>query len=177
MDKKHTAKTDPLWQRLRAGESLSEGDALEVLDRLGCGVWPKLPDGFLNEPSEGIRQITLAFVLGFKAKTGGYPLADDFREARLRGILGFYNYSPYDAFIDTGFTNPACSHYDKKLASAPWRVLKQVSRSYWHLWVNRAKCVLYEEDELGRLPQARELPSQLIARAGGLEHALAEAAL
>lgn len=68
-----------------------------------------------------------------------YPQQPDFSKNKLSGLLQFYDGSPYDAFVDVGFTNPESENYDTILDKTPWLVMEKMPNKYWKIKKNRIK--------------------------------------
>ncbi|MBI4095248.1 MAG: hypothetical protein HY438_00140 [DPANN group archaeon] len=139
-----------LERRITAGETLAPDEVLEVWDDVRHGPRKQFPHnrhiggGFLTVPEHRYTIIT-KFVLDFrfnrpikKFNDWQYPDTNDFRRAKLGGLLArYYNDSTYYAFVTVGFTDPKNPNYDYLLDKAPWTILSMLPQEYWQNINNR----------------------------------------
>ncbi|MBI2040965.1 MAG: hypothetical protein HYT16_02575 [DPANN group archaeon] len=135
-----------LERRIRAGETLAPDEVLDVWDDVKCGLRKQFPHGtrpnnysFLRDRQHR-RWILQKFISNCLRDKGRHPEQNDYKDARLNGLLGHYlNSSSYDAAVFAGFTNPEnVVYYDVVLDKMPWLAIR-LPQKFWLVRETRTK--------------------------------------
>jgi len=137
-----------LERRIKAGEPLSREEALSVWEDVRQGVRKQFPHGAMPNNYSFLRDeqhrhwILQEFISDYLRDEGRYPEQSDYEHAKLAGLLGkYFNYSPHNAAVFAGFTNPEnITYYDVVLDKMPWLAIR-LPQNFWQIKENRAKAV------------------------------------
>ncbi len=136
-----------LERRIKAGETLTREEVLEVWNDVRVGIRKQFPHnartsmGFFKIP-EHREILAQEFNWQFLREHGRYPEKRDYRRAKLDGLLGhYYNSSSYQLLTEVGFTNPKnVVYYDVVLDKMPWLAIR-LPQGFWQDKESRAKAI------------------------------------
>ncbi len=138
------------YQAMQPKQTYTEAEAVETWYRVRQKVTHKFPRGFLKD-YDNVRAVIKVFVKETRRNKSRYPTIDDFKEAKLQGLLvNVYKGSPYRAFVGAGYTDPKSAVYDGELAEHPWTVIDKMPSRFWPSKENRVKAVKWLAEGSGK---------------------------
>lgn len=128
------------YQARQPKQNYTPEEAVEAWREVRQGTRKQFPKGSLQN-QENRQQIIRTFTEEFKVKNGRYPEKDEFYEAKLAGLMEYYNASPFAAFQDAGYATIGGPLFDVKLAHLPWTVLEKLPQNFWDGKWNRTRAI------------------------------------